>query len=292
MTVFTDTILDRSLGTATGKTQLSGDRSGNATNYQLPAIAKGIIGVEPYVYVGTPAANDAILASLKIESGDVAIGNYEVLAPPISGLTTVSASTITVSVMYIPPDLNRTTVVYPWMLPCNGGETFQFYGILQSAVTSTLYMGATIWWTDNPAQLTDLPYQARIQGTPGANGGVTSTGTATGNVTGTNQIQITGGTRTIRTVVAAMCGSTPAQGKAIAGYASLTAAEIQPTPIRFGLEPIASPGGSLMPSPAKLTRKDNLSVPTIGAPANITAALYLSAAPSTAGIWGLGILYN
>lgn len=85
MGIFCDVISDISLGTSTAKTLLDGGRIGSGSNYVLNANARGIIDVQPYVYIVTPTANQTLIASLKVESDDLAIKDFEVLAPSGNG---------------------------------------------------------------------------------------------------------------------------------------------------------------------------------------------------------------
>ncbi|MDE1824740.1 MAG: hypothetical protein KGH74_05620, partial [Candidatus Micrarchaeota archaeon] len=260
MGIYCDVISDVSLGTGTAKTELSGDRSGNSTDYVLPAAARGVLYIQPMLYQTTPTANQTCVASLKMESDDLGIKDYEVLAVPLS--TNVATTDLGVT------DLQRTSV-YPVMFKCNGGEKIQVYGIPQTANTAAPNMGAMIWWTDDVSQVTDKPFRARIGGTAGAAGSGTSTGTATGNVAG-QTIQVGGSagqTRTIRSITAIVASTTMAATKPIAGWASYTSPDMAFT-LRAQLEPQQGALGTAQSIP-HLTRVDNLSVP-FNAPTTIS----------------------
>lgn len=281
MGTYCDIISDVSLGTSTAKTELSGDRSGNATDYTLPAPAKGIISITPYLYIVTPTANQSLIASLKMESDDLGIKDYEVLAPP--GMATVATPSPSMS------DLMRTAE-YPVYFPSLGGEKLQVYGIPQVTNTAAPFMGAMIKWTDDPSQLVQPQFRARIGGTPGAAGSVTSTGTSATSVTGASITLAGQPARTIRAVTGIVANTTLAAVKPIAGWFSINAPELSYV-LRYFAEPVQGPLAATMPPTQHLTRVDNLSVP-IQPPSTIQTALQLTAAPSTAGSFAQGVLYN
>lgn len=293
--VYTDVIADRQL-TGNTKIELAGVPTSTAANdYVLPAASKKLLYFQPYIYSTTPAANDAIVATLKIESDDLGIKDYEVYATPFNGGFTLSTSTITTISGYSPPDLQRTAI-YPGMFAALGGEKVQPYGVLQSAPTSSIFMGANLWWSDDPGEGEGIPYRAKVTGTAGTGGSLTATGTATGSVAGAN-ISLAGQpARTIKTLTGVLVGTTPAAGKALVGWFSLTAAEIAYIQ-RYASEPIFAPDAASgttateLPYVGKLTRIDNLAVP-IQPPSTIASAIFLTAAPTTSGLFGQGILYQ
>ena len=280
MGIYCDVVADVSLGTSTAKTKLSGDLSGNAADYTLPANAKGILYVQPMHYVVTPTATQTSVASLKVESDDLGLKDYEVFAPPIGGAIATTDNTLS--------DLMRTSI-YPVMFRCAGGEKISLYGIPQTANTAAPYMGASIWWTDDARQITDLPFRARIGGTPGAAGSGTSTGTSAGSVTG-QTITVSGGdTRTLRSLTGILAPTTINAVKPTTGYFTYSSPELAFLQ-RMQAEPIQGSLGSALAF-AHLSRVDNLSVP-FKTPTSISTSLVLSQAPTTAGNFYNGILYN
>lgn len=281
MGTYCDVIQDVSLGTSTAKTELSGDRSGNSTDYVLPAAAKGIISIQPYLYIVTPTATQSLIASLKIESDDLGIKDFEVFAPP--GMATVSTPSPSMT------DLMRTAE-YPVYFPCLGGEKVQVYGIPQVANTVAPFMGAMIKWTDDTSQLTQPQFRARIGGTPGAAGSVTSTGTSATSVTGATITLAGQPARTIRAVTGIIANTTLAAVKPLAGWFSFNSPELSYV-LRAPFEPVQGPLAATMPPTQHLTRVDNLSVP-IQPPSTIQTALQLTAAPTTAGSFANGLIYN
>jgi hypothetical protein len=281
MGIYCDIISDVSLGTSTAKTELSGDRTGNAANYTLSASCKGILSVQPYLYIVTPTANQTLIVSLKVESDDLGIKDFEVLAPP--GMATVSTPSPSMS------DLMRTAE-YPLYFSSLGGETVQFYGIPQVANTAAPYMGAMIKWTDDPTQLTQPQFRARIGGTAGAAGSATSTGTSATAVTGATIAIGSSGVRNIRAVTGILANTTLAAVKPIAGWFSITAPELAYT-LRYAAEPVQGPLAATMPPTQHLTRVDQMNA-ACNTPTTLQTGLQLTAAPSTAGNFAQGILYN
>lgn len=280
MGVYCDVISDVGLGTSTAKTELSGDRSGNSTDYVLPAAAKGLLYVQPYLYQTTPTANQSLLATLKVESDDLGIKDFEVFASPQG--TNVATTDQAIS------DPQRSAI-YPVMFPCLGGEKIQVYGIPQIANTAAPNEGAMIWWTDDPAQLIDRPFRAKVGGTAGGAGSTTSTGTATGSVTGASITLAGQPLRVIRSAFGVLTETTTAAVKPIAGWFAISAPELAFV-IRAPFEPIQGHLGTAQ-SATHLTRVDNLNIP-IQPPSTITTAMQVTAAPSTAGNFANGILYN
>jgi len=280
MGVYAYAVGDQSLGTSTAKTELSGNQSGSAGDWILPAACKGLLAIEPYVYQVTPTSTQTVITTLKVESDDLGIKDFEVLAPPIGGAIATTN--------YGNADLMRGAR-YPLFFPSQGGERIQVYGIPQIANSAAPYMGATIWWTDDAKMLTDKPYRARVGGTPGAAGATTSTGTSTGNVSGAT-ISISGeGQRTIRGIYGIIAPTTIATVKPIAGYFTVNAPEF-PFALSAGFEPMQGPLGTAQ-SFAHLTRVDELAE-SFKTPSTLTTAINLTAAPSTAGNFANGVLYQ
>lgn len=285
MGIYTEVISARGLGTGTAKTQLSGDRTGNAASWIIPAGCRGIIDVTPYTSIVTPTANETAVTTLKVESDDLGIKDFEVFAVPLgTNVATTDTST---------GDLARTST-YPLYFPTNGGEKVDFFGIPQTANTAQPFMGAMVRWTDNPAALTQAPYRARVGGAAGGAASGTSTGTTAAATGGTNVVGATitlsgSGQRVIKGIYGVLSATTQAAVKPISGWMSFTAPEMQ-----FTLRaPFESAGASLGTAQqyVRLTRWDNLNCP-IKTPSTIQMALQLEAAPSTAGNFYQGILYQ
>jgi hypothetical protein len=280
MGVYIDTVGDVSLGTSTAKTQLSGDRSGNATSFTLNAKCRAILAVQPYFYVVTPTSTQTATASMKIESDDLALKDYEVFAPPV-GDAVATNDTQTADLM--------RTCTYPLMQASQGGEAVNFYGIPQIANTAAPFMGAQVWWSDDPRTLTDLPFRAKIGGAAGGGASMTSTGTSATLVTGATITLAGQPLRTIRSVTGLLVASTAVSAKPQAGWFALTAGEIAYA-IRYAAEPVQGMLGTGTQA-GHLTRTDNLAIP-VQPPTTIQGYLNVTAASTTAGNFAQGILYN
>lgn len=280
MGIYCDVISDVGLGTSTAKTELSGDRSGNSTDYVLPAAAKAILYVQPYIYQTTPTANQSLLATCKVESDDLGIKDFEVFASPLG--TNVATTDNTNS------DLQRTAI-YPVMFRTLGGEKVQVYGIPQIANAAAPNEGAMIWWSDNPNEITDRPFRAKVGGTAGGAASTTSTGTATGSVTGATITLAGQPLRFIRSIFGVVTETTTAAVKPIAGWFSISAPEMAFV-LRAPFEPVQGHLGTAQ-SNTHLTRVDGLNA-AVQPPSTIVTAMQVTAAPSTAGNFANGILYN
>lgn len=280
MSIFVETISDLSLGTSTAKTQLDGNRQGSASNWILPASCRAVLKVQPYFYVVTPTSTQTAVASLKVESDDLGVKDYEVLAPPV-GDAVATNDTQTA-------DLMRTSI-YPLFFPSKGGEQISFYGICQTANTAAPYMGAQVWWSDSSSDLTDQPFRAKIGGTAGSAGSGTSTGTATGFVSGA-AITVSGsGQRTLRGASGILAATTAVSAKPQAGWFALIAAELAYTQ-HYVAEPVQAMLGTGTQA-AHLSRVDNISCP-LKTPSTISTGINITAASTTAGNFYQGILYN
>lgn len=281
MGIYSYAIQDVGLGTSTAKTQLSGDQSGNAKSWTLPAECRGLLAVIPTLYQTTPTANQTAVCSLKIESDDLGIKDYEVLAIPIG------SNVATTNVGLADP---QRMAKYPLFYRTEGGEAVNFFGIPQTANAVAPNMGATVWWTDDPNVVRrDKPYRAKIGGTAGGAGAGTSTGTATGAVTGAT-ITVSGAQqRTIRGLYGVISATTLAASKPIAGFFQFIAGELKFTQ-SFNAEPVQGELGTAQAF-AHLSRIDEIAVP-LRAPSTIATQLNVTAAPSTAGNFYNGILYQ
>lgn len=279
MSILVDVIGALSLGTGTAKTQLDGGRQGSASSYILPAACRAILGVQPVFYETTPTADQTPVASLKVESDDLGIQAYEVLAQPLATAVATNDSVLSDSIR---------SVIYPAFWPTKGGERVNFYGICQASNTVAPLMGANIYWSDNAGDLKDRPYRALIGGTAGGGNSGTSTGTAAATVSGAS-ITISGGNKLIREITGILANTTPTASEPVAGYMSFTAPELAYT-IRAQFEPVSGVLGTGQPF-NHLTRIQNLKV-LCRSPSTISTSLTLAQAPGTAGNFYNGILYN
>jgi hypothetical protein len=281
MGVYTEVIGQISLGTATGKTQLSGNHTTTATSWILPADCKGIISVTPILNLVTPTATEASVASLKVESSDLGTPDYEVLATPLGG----SVATTDLGLAEQPqPD-----GLYPMYWRSNGGEAVDFFGIPQTSNTAAPYMGVSVRWTDSVEEINkQAPFKAKIGGAAGGAGSGTSTGTtANTNVTGAT-LTLNGGVKRIKTVTGIVTSPSPTTVKPITGWFSWTANEMK-YPLRYQCNPVPASLGTAQQMNF-LTRYDvDCEVRT---PSTLQGGFNVVAAPSTAGNFYQGIVYQ
>lgn len=147
---------DRSVGTSTVATQLSGDQSGNATNFTAPPWLTAIGKIRPYNTIATPTAAQTVWTSVIPSSGaSLPIGFYEVMCQPL-GSPLGALST------YLQAGQNNAAqpIDYPWNLglPAVGGSPLSgangklisgvqitFNGQAQVANTVAPRVGAVLW---------------------------------------------------------------------------------------------------------------------------------------------------
>ena len=278
MSVLVDAIGALSLGTGTAKTQLDGAKQGSASSYILPAACRAILGIQPVFFETTPTADQTPVATLKVESDDLGLQAYEVFAEPLVNAVATNDTVISPS-----------SPIYPAYWPTKGGEQVNFYGICQTANTVAPLMGANVYWSDSPGDLKEKPYRALVGGAAGAAGSGTSTGTSTGSVPGAN-ISVSGSSnKLIREIDGILVNTTAAASKPLAGYMSLTAPELSYT-VRAQFEPSSGLLGTGQ-TITHLTRVKSLKV-LCRSPSTIATSLNLTTAPTTAGNFYNGILYN
>jgi hypothetical protein len=203
-----------SLGTSTTKTQLNG---GN--DVTLPATAKSILAVVPYLCHVTPTAGEPCWAKLELESDDFSVVPYAVLAQPVGSMLGKSGFTSAGPL---------SGVRWPVNCPVGGGDKLKVYGTALTANTVAPYMGAAIVVSDA------LPASPQLRAKVGT---VTDTGTAAGEVAGTSY-SFTGGRKVVE-LFGAVVGTTVAASKPIVGYFRMESSEFYPPfPVKFPCEPI------------------------------------------------------
>lgn len=284
-----DQIAAVSIGTSTAKTELGGTQiAGTGADYLLPTAARCIVAVRPKViHSGLPTADEAILATLKVESGDLGIKDFEVLANPVdSGLGTNEMQ------------LQDSAPWYPIMQPCNGGEKVQFYGTAQVANTVAPSMAVDVllsssWPTGyNGGAWTPKygPVQAKVAGI-NYGGGPTSTGTAATTPAVDGGVTISGPRRRLIGVVGAVVGTTPAAQKGISGQFLVNASELSVNPIRFNAEPILGfLGTTTTAALAHLSKMVGINL-DLNAPSTPKSSFSLDAAITTLGHFETGYIY-
>lgn len=231
-----DQIASVSLGTSTGKTKLGGTQvQGTSADYLLPTAARCIVAVRPKLVLTTPTLNQAVLATLKVESADLGMKDFEVFANPIdSGLGTNEIQ------------FQDSAPWYPLMQPCNGGEKVQFFGTAQVANTVAPLEAVDVLLSDTWPQGFSTgptwapgygPVQAKIAGI-NYGGGPTSSGTAAATPATDGGVTIAGPKKRLISLFGVIVGTTPAASKPISGQFTVNASEFAINPQRWNQEPI------------------------------------------------------
>lgn len=279
--ITSDRIGARSIGTGTAQTQLSGDRSGNATNYVVPAWVRAILSVRSDVAELTPTAAQSVMATLKVQSNDVNLGNFEVLAPPLGSALGATAFQAAFSGMNVG--------VYPLNLPLNGGESIQFFGQAQVANTVAPTMGATIWISNTPASESQV---FSLMSSKNQGSGPTSTGTTAVTVPiGTPNPTISGsGGATLVAGFGAIGLTTIVASDKTQGWFLVQAPEL-PVPIRWNIEPINGFLGATGQVAEFVSFMTGLHM-EVATPTSLQESLVLETAPANAGNFVLGVLYQ
>lgn len=292
--LWVDQIAAVSLGTGTAKTKLGGTQVFNTSaNYVMPGDARSIVAVRPKIYGTTPTANQAIMVTLKIESSDLHLGDFEVFANPID------SSLGTASSLY--------QDAAPWY-PCNfvaaGGENVQFFGTPQIANTVAVYMSVDVLLSDTPyASCASVhpqydyvldysqPVQAKIAGI-NSTGGPTSTGTAAATATADGGLTIAGPQKLIKGFYGVVVGTTPAASKEIAGQFAVNAGELVLNPQRWNAEPITGfLGTTTAGALAHISKMEGVNI-RLKSPSKPINTFALDIAITTAGNFEVGYLYQ
>lgn len=282
-----------SLGTSTGKTKLGGTQvEGTSADYTVPGDARSIVAVQPVFYGITPTANQAFLATLKIESADLHLGDYEVFAAPIdSGLGTAETML-----------LDRAPW-YPTNFVCAGGEKVQFFGTPQVANTVAPLMACNVLLADTAGAPSDfvpnyidvldysVPVQAKIAGI-NYGGGPTSTGTAAATQVFDGGLQISSPQKLIKGLYGALVGTTPAASKPVAGVFAATAGELVLNPQRFNAMPLTGfLGTSTSNQISYIAKIEGLNI-RLKSPSFVKGSFILDLAITTLADFEVGYLYQ
>jgi hypothetical protein len=232
-----DQIAAVALGTSTGKTKLGGTQvEGTSADYILPTAARCIVAVRPKLLETTPTAAQAVLATLKVESADLGMKDFEVFANPIgSGLGTNENQ------------MQDAAPWYPLMQPCNGGEKVQFYGTPQIANAVAPLMSVDVLLSDTwPTGFSGVggsnwssgygPVQAKIAGI-NYGGGPTATSTAAATPATDGGVTISTPRKRIIALFGLVVGTTPAASKPFSGQFTANASELAINPQRWNMEP-------------------------------------------------------
>jgi hypothetical protein len=223
--------------TTTAKIKLGGTQIfGTGADYLLPTAARCIVAVRPKTYNVTPTAHQSVMITLKVESADLGMKDYEVFGNPIEAAlgTTIGP--------YQDP-----SPWYPLMQPCNGGEKVQFYGTAQIANTAAVYMEADVLLSDTyPEGFNGFnagwkagygPVQAKVAGI-NYGGGPTATGTTAGSVATDAGVTIAGPKKRLIGLFGIAVDTTPTASNPIAGQFTVNASELAINPQRWVTEPI------------------------------------------------------
>ncbi len=273
--------------TTTAKIKLGGTQIyGTGADYLLPTAARCIVGVRPKIVNTTPTANQAVIATLKVESADLKMGDFEVFANPIeSGLGTTEVQ------------FQDRAPWYPLMQPCYGGEKMQFYGTAQITNTAVVLMSCDVLlsntWPEgfNGAWSKGYgPVQAKVAGI-NYGGGPTSTGTAASSVATDAGVTIAAPKKRLIGLFGVVVDTTPAASKPISGWFAVNASEMSVNPQRFAAEPIT---GFLGTTTVAGLAHISLSYPInlgFNTPSTPKAQFNLDQAITTAGSFEMGYMY-
>jgi hypothetical protein len=283
-----DQIAGVSLGSSTAKTKLGGTQIvGTGADYILPTLARCIVAVRPKVWETTPTANQAVLSTLKVESADLGMKDFEVLAAPIdSGLGTNELQ------------LLDPAPWYPLMQPCNGGEKMQFYGTAQIANTVAPYMEVDValsdTWPEGYAaggwKAGYGPVQGKVAGI-NYGGGPTNTGTGATTPATDGGVTISSPRKRLIGLYGVVVGTTPAASKPIGGQFTVNASELAVNPQRWNAEPITGfLGTTTATAQAHLSKVYPLNL-AMRAPTTPKSTFSLDTAITTTGNFEVGYLY-
>lgn len=274
-----DQIAAVSLGTSTSKTKLGGTQvEGTGADYLLPTATRSIVAVRPKIVLTTPTANQAVMATLKVESSDLGMKDYEVFANPIdSGLGTNETQ------------FQDAGPWYPLMQPCNGGEKVQFFGTAQVANAVAPLMSVDVLLSDRQPKMPIC--QAKVAGI-NYGGGPTATSTTAGTVITDGGVTIAGPFRLLKALYGIVVGTTPAASKPISGQFTVNASELGINPLRWNAEPITGfLGTTTAGTLAHLSGVEGLNL-ILRAPSTPKSTFTLDQSITTAGNFEVGYLYT
>lgn len=293
--LWVDQIASVGLGTSTAKGKLGGTQvSGTAADYTVPGDARSIVAVRPKISLeGLPTANQSVVGTLKIESADLHLGDYEVFANPIdSGLGTAESQ------------YQDAAPWYPCNFACAGGEKVQFFGTPQIANTVQPFMSADVLLADTPGAgcgsvqpfldaVLDYsrPVQAKIAGI-NYGGGPTATGTAAASVATDGGLNIAAPQKLLKALYGIVVDSTPAAQKGISGQFAVNAGELVLNPQRWNAEPITGfLGTTTAGSLVHISKAEGLNI-RLKSPSFVKSTFTLDTAITTAGNYEVGYLYQ
>lgn len=253
-----------SLGTGTTKTQLNG-----GSNVTMPAWARELVAIAPYAVLDTVTGDESLLVKIALESDDVAINPFEVLANPVEGADATSGE----SFVGLLPD-------FPVHCPLKGGEEIAVYGTCLASNTAAPYAGVTMVVAD---RRTGRQKFAKV-------GTLTGTGTAAAEVAGT-AYSIHGSERIVE-VYGTVKTITKAASNPIVGYIRLQSNDFKvAVPLKYAFQPISGALGGVGCRNNAGIKRFPVEVPT-----NTTCTVQdyanFDLAPASAGSFITGILFE
>lgn len=283
-----DSVSAVSIGTSTAKIKLGGSHvEGTSANYVVPSWCRNIVAVQPITYMTTPTADQGLMATLKIESADLKMGDYEVFANPLGGALGTTVSQWMDSAPW-----------YPLGQPTNGSEQVQFYGTAQIANTVAPLMSVNLLLSDTYPEGYSLQsgwasgynvVQAKIAGI-NSGGGPTATGTAAASVATDGGLTINGPKKRLIALYSIVESTTPAASKPFGGQIQAVETAFNVTPLSMQIEPIQGFLGTTTTADVVHITRKLFNVP-MRTPANPKSSFTLDTAVTTAGNFETGYMY-
>jgi len=280
-------ISSRSIGTSTTATQLSGDRSGNATDFIVPTWCRAIPRVRGSTSITVPTAGQSVEASLRITSTDLNVGNYEVWLEPLASVLGATGMSFNGN--------GQNAAEYPWNMGATrrlqGGEHFQFFGQAQVANTSAARAAAVVWAdSDGPDASIGGQWYSIATSIFNNSSNPVSTGTSAAVVTGTSFTISGQGSVTIRALYGLIAPGTIVASDSTVGWFTLTAPEIA-VPLQWNVEPVNGFLGATGQVQSLISQMEGIAVAAV-TPTTITNTLTLDVAPANAGKFAVAAMYQ
>lgn len=275
--------------TTTAKIKLGGTQIfGTGADYLLPTATRCIVAVRPKMWNTTPTSGQFVLATLKVESADLHMGDFEVFASPIDGSPATTAN-----------QFQDKAPWWPLMQPCNGGEKMQFYGTAQVTNSAVVAMEADVllsntWpegYSPNGWARGYGPVQAKVAGI-NYGGGPTSTGTAAAAPQTDAGVTISAPKKRLLCMVGVVLAATPSASHPMAGQFTVNASELTVNPQRFNAEVITGDLGTVVcGNLAHLSIAGPMNLGFTTNPSTLHASFALDQAIGAAGQFEMGYLY-
>lgn len=272
-------ISSRSLGTSTVQTTLSGDRSGNATNFVCPQWGKAIPRLRTFITELTPTAGQSVVSTLTQVSTDTgalpAVGNYEVFATPLGSALSTTATFLNGN--------GSNYATYPWNFRINPSMQITFYGQAQVANTVAPRQGACLWVDDSGTD-SALGGQWHFLTTSKNNNSSnpTSTGTSAGSVTGQTVTISSLGQITLYALYGILTSGTIVASDTTIGWYYVYAPEIPVGQLQWNIEPNTGFLGTVGQEQNLISKMENIAV-SVKTPTTITTYINMDVAPANAG---------